>query len=43
LGEAQKMGYDKFIFKYRPTHGELASFVAEQLNLKKTGDRKSVV
>lgn len=40
LAEAQKLGYDKFIFKYRPTHGELASFVAEQLNLKKTGTEK---
>jgi hypothetical protein len=40
LGEAQKMGYDKFIFKYKPTHNELASFVAEQLSLQKNASEK---
>lgn len=38
--EAQKLGYDKFIFKYGSIHGKLASFVAEQLNLKKIGLEK---
>lgn len=40
MGEAQKMGYDKFIFKYKPTHNELASFVAEQVSLQKNASEK---
>ena len=40
MAEAQKLGYDKFIFKYKPTHNELASFVAEQLSLQKNASEK---
>jgi hypothetical protein len=40
LAEAQKLGYDKFVFKYKPTHNELASFVAEQLSLQKNASEK---